>query len=572
MADMRELVVLSPRLLEPKPETPVTRRIADVKMAVRRSVVRSARLPLMAKLYSQIYQAHLWVTKQIGKRFAGTCVVYSSSGLAMGETNIGVSDVDIAIYGDWPDKTQYRLMYIFGTLMFFSPLFDKNSLAQICRVDDLRAFAATNMMMALMYARGARQWKVLYGTNVLGELPAISAERFDGCVYMDVRRWWGTFAPLCFGRDVTSRDQIFQNTICFKVVAEVLRAERMLHGGFDTTPRRRLVEEEYANTGDPLLGMLRDSTQRQFLEIAKDPRDQTLTWFFGRWERLHQAMRSLPSFGMHTPMRMDGPAGEVIVAAATKLNVDLLIEICRQEWAGLRAAHLVPSIAMMSPDSLALVLEVDETAVPNLEQLRHLIAVHLDACPDLPQRLAIFLLLPQAAYQIDARSHADLFHFTLTPQIAPDVFLSLGQQGFSLYGNSAQRGTRVVWSRFAHELILEELEARRGAHVRVGTSSRPNGMENIRNLWRFLQLLVVERTATEGEVLLATTIPAVRRAWVKERPDLQEPLLELEEIHQLALEASSPIDWPRATYLIDVVYRSCGGARVQDNQTEIVLA
>jgi hypothetical protein len=563
MADMRELVALNPGLLDPRPETPITRRIADVKMAVRRSVVRSARLPLMAKFYGRIYRAHLWLTREIGKRFAGTCAVYSSSGLATGETNVGISDVDIAIYGDWPDKTQYRLMYIFGTLMFFSPLFDTDSLAQICRLDDLRRFAGTNMMMALMYAKGARQWKVLYGSNVLAELPEISPERFDGCVYMEVRRWWGSFAPLCFGDKVTSRDPIFQNTICFKFVAEVLRAERMLHGGFDTTPRRRLIEEEYATTGDPLLGMLRESAQCQFLEIATDPREQTLAWFFARCERLHEAMKSLPSFATHIPMRMDGPATELIVAAATKLHVDRLVDICHREWPGLRAAHLVPAMAMTSPDSLGLFLEVDEASLPALAQLRRLIAIHTAASSGLPQRLSIFLLLPIGAYKIDARSFIDLFQFTLTAQTAPEVYLSLGQLGFLVRGNSASRARGAAWSRFAQDLMQEELDVRRGAHARFGTSSRSDGLENLRHIWRFLQLLVVERTAREGEVLLATTIPAIRRAWAQHRPDMEVSLLELEGIHGAALEANAPIDWKRAAHLIDLVYRTCGGARVE---------
>jgi hypothetical protein len=303
--------------------------------------------------------------------------------------------------------------------------------------------------------------------------------------------------------------------------------------------------------------MLLESAQRQFLEIDVDPRDATLTWFFARSEGFHRAMRNLPSFGARVPMRFDGPAEERTVAVATELHVDRLVEMCRSEWAGFRAAYLVPAISMTSSDSLALVLEVAAGTAPSPEQMRRLMG--LEANPELPQRLAVFLLLPEAAYQLDAGATIDFFHYTFTPRIAPDVYHALAEDAFLVHGKRGLHGGGLVWSRFAHELVLEELEARRGAYRRFGTSSRPEGIENLRNLWRFLQLLVVERTASEGEVLLATTIPAIRRAWIAEDSDLEGQLLELERLHRSALNGSSPIDWKRAASLMEEVYRTCSG-------------
>lgn len=526
MADIRELMILSPGVLETAPERGLNRWLTDSRMALRRAVVKSSRNALLRRLYLSLYDLHLWVATQLGRRYAGTRAVYLSSGMASGEWTIGISDIDIAIYGDWPDKRQFKLMKIFGLLTVLSPLFDRRSLASISSVDDMRHLCATDMFMALNHAIGARQWKLLYGEDVLAALPEISAERFSGCVYMDVRRWWSMLARTTFGQDITARDALFQNTICFKSVAGMLKAEKMLGGGFDMASRQQLIQQELENTNDATLRMLLESAQRQFLHIDRDPRSPSLHWFLVHAERFHRQMRDESSFASIAPMQREGTAEERFIAPETLALTQRLVEIARSQWKDFRAAYLTPAVVMSSVDSLALLLEVGGE-IPSAEQLLQVCEERFRT-PSLPQRLAVYLLLPEAAYQLDGAGALDFFHYTLTAQTAPDVFIALKQPGFVLSGEPRTQGDDPRWSRMAQELMLEELNARRGAYARFGIASRPTATENLRNLWRFLQLTVIEHSFTEGLMRLPTTFAAVRRGLTEREPDAEADLHALE--------------------------------------------
>jgi hypothetical protein len=537
MADIRELIILNPGALDARPETPLVRRLADLRMALRRAVVVSARVPLIRRAYAVFYRFHLWVAVQLSKRFAGTRAVYLSSGMATGDVHIGVSDIDLAIYGDWPENLQFRLMKIFGLLIFVSPLFDRMSLASIGTIDDVRSLCATDMTMALTQAKGARGWKLLYGEPMLAMLPAIAPERFPGCAYMEIRRWWHSLSTITLGSDVTSRDTIFRNSISFKAAAETLRAESMLRRNeLDTTRRRILIEEELGRHEDPMLRLLLNSADRQYLEIETDPREPMLHWFLGRAEQFHEELRSAATFRYTKPVIVTGIADERMIAAKTMTHVSLLVEQARRDWTDLRAAFLAPCISMFSPDSLSLLFEVDGDHMPSLQQLQQLCAEHLEGASRLPQRLAIYLLLPNAAYQLDAKGALEFFHYTYLPEANPDVFLALSNADFVLYGQPRTPVAHAGWSPFAQELVLEELQARRGAHVRFGLASRPSTIENLRNFWRFLQLLVIEHSFTENEVILPNTVAATRRALSLWHPESDRDVQSLQHFFELAFQ------------------------------------
>jgi len=528
MADIRELMILDPGSTEAGAERGVIRAMTDFKMAVRRLVVRSSRNPIARTAYLAVYKAHLWVVKTLGRRYAGTRAVYLTSGMARGDFNIGVSDIDIAMYGNWTDQRQFRLMKIFGVLTLALPLFDRRSLASISSVKDLKELCRTDMFMALNHAVGARQWKLLYGEHVLAELPEIAAERFSACVYMDVRRWWSTLARTAFGQDITARDPIFQNTICFKSVAGMLEAEKMLDGDFPESPRKELLQQEMQRTPDPALQVLLDSAERHFLDTRPDPCGPTVRWFLSHAERFHERLLEKPSFVSFCPVRREGTADERIIAPVAMALAQRLSQLAHTSWSNFRAAYLVPAFVLPSVDSLALLLEVDGDAPP-AELLRRLCLERMKA-PSPPQRLAVFVLMRHAAYQLDIAGTLDFFHYTLTPRTAPDVFLALADPAFLLQGEPRQQLDTPRWTPMAHELFQEELTARRGAHARFGISSRSAAIENIRNLWRLLQLIAIEHSLESGEIHLPTTLAAVSRATVARFPDLDADVHELERL------------------------------------------
>ena len=538
MADIRELMILDPGPTGPVADKGFLRTLTDFRMTVRRLVVRTSRYAIARQLYVAFYKLHLWVVKTLGQRYEGTRAAYLTSGIASGDFNIGISDIDIALYGDWTDPRQFRLMKIFGVLTIFFPLFDRRSLASISSVEDLKELCRTDMFMALNHAIGARQWKLLYGEPVLAELPEIEPERFAACVYMDVRRWWSTLARSAFGADVTARDPVFQNTICFKSAAGLLKADQMLDGDFVITPRKELLEQRMHHDPEPVIRALLESEQQQFLKTSPDLRPPTVSWFLSHAERFHERLTEKPSFAASCPVSREGSADERFIAPATIVVAQRLSELARTSWPNFRGAYLVPTIVLPALDSLALLLEVEGDAPP-AEQLQRLCVERMNL-PSLPQRVTVFLLLRRAAYQLDIAGTLDFFHYTLTPHTAPDVFLALLDPNFLLLGLPRQQLEIPRWTPMAEELFREELTARRGAYGRFGVSSRPATIDNVRNLWRFLQLTAIEQTLSIGEARLPSTFAAVRRATLQRFPDLATDLHELEQLCVAAMLHQAP--------------------------------
>lgn len=529
MADIRELVILSPGILDASPESAAQKRLADLRMAARRGVVRLARTAVFRRVFGWVYEGHIALAVKVGKSFRGTRAVYLTSGLATGDRNIGISDVDIAMFGEWPDVEQFRLLKVFGALTVLLPLFDRRSLGSINTLEDVRALSATDLHMGLNFERGRREWKLLWGEPVLQQLPALEEKRFTGAAYMNLRRWWSEVANTTFGAGVVARDSIFVRTLCFKAVAEILRTERMLAGEFELSSRRTLIEREYAGSGDALLGRLLASAKAGFLDRRDDPRVATMQWVLGRAERTHAGLGERAEFERVQPVRVEGQAEERVIAKETAAHVDSLLSEARH-WRGFRGAYLVPVANMLTPDGLGMLIEIATEDMPTLEQLRRMGSMH--AATKLPQRLGVYLLLPRAAYLLDCASSIEFFHYTLFPEGNPEVFAALREPGYVLHGEARGGTPEAGWTPFMAELYAEELTARRGAYRRFGLTSRPDALENLRNFLRFLQLVVIEQSVAEGDAVIPVSTLATERWLCRRYPEMKSPVGQLVAAHR----------------------------------------
>jgi hypothetical protein len=553
VADIRELIILSPEILYGKPESAFARILSDLRMSIRRAVVASSRMAVFRAFYSAAYDVHLRLLTLIAGRFEGTLAVYATGGIGAGALNVGISDIDFAIIGNWPEQTQVTLLKIFGAITVLSPLYDRASIAQITTIEDLKLLYATDMYMAMAYAKGAQQWGLLWGNDVLADLPPIASDRFVGCLAMEVRRWWNALASACFSTGVVSRDSIFRNSICFKTIAEILRAERTLSGTIHLASRRDLMESESKAGGDQIVELLVDSANQQFLSIAADPRPATMQWFLDHTELFHKQIASTPYFVTAQTFTIEGSAAEAYLTHDIMDHARTVIRSAQQEWPTLRAAWLVPAITFMSPDSLALVLDPGDANIPALPALQRVCAEHVSGRELPSQRIRLYLLLRHAAYQLDAGDGLELPHYTLTPATSPDVFAALAKADFLLYGELRPTVTELGWSRFAHEVALEELNARRGAYARFGIHSRPTLLNNLRNFWRLLQLRIIERSAAEGDVVLAMTTLAICRLTAHSIPEAETDLQTLHQMFHLALSGQE-LDGALANSCMERVY------------------
>lgn len=533
MADIRELIILNFGLIKLGKATTVSRLLGAARMRLRRAVILTGKLPVFRSLYKAAYHAHIAVMRRLAISFKGTLAIYVTAGIGRGEIRPGVSDIDFVIFGQWPEKKQLRLLTVMAVVVLLMPLFDRESLGSIVTWEDFSRMNDSDLLLAYHYASAKRNWKLLWGEDLIQRLPDLSEERRAAASYQEMRRWWGTFISMAVGEGITARDEVFRNSLSFKAVSDVLRAEMIARGEIPPKRRTELLQRGLAEGDGELVTRLLASEAKTFVAIEGDPREYAGRWLLQRMECVHTTILDAPSFAHRGAVRVQGDAAELLISDQTRAHIEGVRR--RAAEAGLaEKAYLVPSASFLQPDSLALLLEVDREQLPSMADLRTLLAPHFEVAPKLPQRVAVYLLLEHGAFLLDFLFGLEVSSTILMPQANPDVFSLLSRPEFSLTGNPRAPVRDLRWSRASQENMEEELHARLGAHVRYGMASRPSDLENLRNFWRLLQLLIMERQQ-DGIVNLPVTLPAVCRAVTDLLPEIAEELvLLLDAMHNAA--------------------------------------
>jgi hypothetical protein len=160
---------------------------------------------------------------------------------------------------------------------------------------------------------------------------------------------------------------------------------------------------------------------------------------------------------------------------------------------------------------LLLLIEVDPARLPNLSQLRAICDLHVQCRPQVPQRIALYLLCPEGACQLEFINFTEMWRVLLFPSSTPDLFSLIRRPEFVLDGEVHSSTVTPVWSRFAQDMATEELNVRRSVLSKVTPEVFPSSIEILRNVWRHLQLEVLVRTSEGGSALFALSPAAIRR-------------------------------------------------------------
>jgi hypothetical protein len=252
----------------------------------------------------------------------------------------------------------------------------------------------------------------------------------------------------------------------------------------------------------------------------------------------NSSFQALDLQGMH----IDGSASEMMISSNARAFIDAVVERVKKQWTGYRSTHLVPSLSFFYPDDLVLLLEVERDQLPTVQQIRALCDFALESAKSHNQRVALYLLLPHAAYQLEVVSVVELWHHTLCRQANPEVFAFLHRPEFVIDGEPRAESAAPIWSRFAAALVDEEISIRRTAfHKAAAGADDIPSMELLRNLWRQLQLEIVQRSKERGFVVLPMTIRSIQRMLAHFGVPSGTILDELREAYQSELEGT-PVD------------------------------
>jgi hypothetical protein len=515
MADIRETVLLDHMDTSRFRLKSTTGFMARMKLRLRRFVVATSGTPLR-HLYVAIYRAHVTYAVRKLRDLPGIHSIYITGGMALDELEPGISDIDLTVNCEGDDEQQARVTAALKHLGEQSPLYD--TLISQCAqsLTALQSLYKSDFYFQYLFDCGRTRWKLLYGEDVFALLPAVREDRIGGGYYMLLRAYWSHCIKSSFGFSPTATDELFRTSIAYKVVANALNCQAYFEGRTPVSSRKAMMQAALeSTTGEEhnFIQRLIASAASRHLRFEGDIQEEAFHFLMPRLEALHRALSNNSTFqgiavnGTH----IDASANEMLISPRARGFVDEVIARVKQQWTGYRAAYLVPSLSFFYPDDLVLLLEAHPDRLPTVRQIRDLCRFALDNPATRTQRVALFLLLPEAAYQLELVSVIEQWHHTLCPLANPEVFALLSRSEFVVDGQPRAETSNPVWTRFANDLINEELGIRRKAFSKVAQAGDVGSLELLRNLWRQLQLEIVERSVAQGFAVLPMTVASIER-------------------------------------------------------------
>jgi len=515
MADIRETVLLDHMDTSRFRLKASNSFMAKMKLGLRRFVVATSGTPLRL-LYVAIYRAHVRYALRKLRNLPGIHSIYITGGMAIDELEPGISDIDLTVNGEWNDERQARVTAVLKRLSEQSPLYD-TLLSQCTQsLSSLQSLYETDFYFQYLFDRGRTRWKRLYGEDVFALLPPVPETRVGGGYYMELRTWWCYFIKSVFGFGPTASDEIFRKSIPYKAAGGILNCQAYFEGHTPAASRKIAMQsavESHSGPEQQLLVRLVASAAGRHRHFGGDIQEETFPFLISHLEKVHTLLGNNSSFGSVNVngVHIDVAAAEMLVSSAARSYVEAVIARVKLEWAGYRAAYLVPSLSFFYPDDLVLLLEVHPDKLPTVRQIRDLCRFALESSATRTQRVALFLLLPEAAYQLEIVSVVELWHHTLCPQANPEVFAVLDRPEFVVDGAVRPAPHPPIWSRFANDLVNEEIGIRRLAFGKVAQAGDVASLELLRNLWRQLQLEIVQRSVAQGFAVLPMTVASIER-------------------------------------------------------------
>ena len=444
------------------------------KPLLRRFIVATS-VPPFAALYRAVYRALIRLAVLRLRGVPGLRAVYLRRGLAVGPGVPGISDIDLAAVGDWDRGQQSRVEESYRRLARAVPIYDPG--LRVYTPQSLAPEAQDDPFLRHRVSEGPAQWKLLYGENCLKHVPAISAEdEAVGCE-SEFRYWWLHFAEEVIGGR-SAGDSVFVNSLCYKVVAECIRADRALRGL--PVPGSREAALERGESA--FFTRLKESAGRRHLRYRGDVAEETLEFLLPFYDATFANLRSHPAWSARAAVRTDSPPAEH-VAAKVAFDVD---------WA--RVSFVAGSTFAM--DELILLCEPANSTLPDLVTLQATARKCAETFRDSRSRVSAYLRLPSVALQFYVSDHYRDWQVLLWPEANPDIFPNM---------NAGWTRPAAAFIHRERRLLAEGLDD--------PATYKANNLDFLRMLWTFLALVVAEHSAARGQAILAHSPEAVLRAF-----------------------------------------------------------
>lgn len=461
------------------------------KALLRRLIVTTS-VPPIASLYRWIYQAFVQIAVSRLRRFAGLRTIYLRRGLAAGGGVPGISDIDLAVVGDWDAATQSQVMDSYARLALRWPIFDPTlgvyTPESLARLFDIDPFLRHRLM------EGQRRWKLLLGEDCLSCLGSLHENQAAMGYETELRVWWRYFAYIAFSGRADLSDRVFVNSLCYKVVAESIRMERGLRGLPVPGSREEAINHALpeAMGDDPaFLERLVHSAKQRHLRYRGEIFEHTQSFLIPFLERCYADLANRPAWqgAANVTVHIDSPEGEQLHSREAIRRQ--LRDAAGPQWARIS----VIGSTVFAMDEMVLFFEPAPGKTPSTRDLRALAHACAEKLGHLRSRLTLYLRLPSVALQFHSSDEFRGWQAILSRLCHPDAFPDC---------------IPARWTESCAAFIRQERLLLADA-LDDPAIYKANDLDFLRMVWKLLDLVIAEKSAASGEAVFAQTPEAVLR-------------------------------------------------------------
>ena len=501
----------------------------SLKLLIRRFVLATS-FPPFLQLYVLFYHLITRITLAIFRRYPAIQAVYLRRGGARGEILPLVSDIDFAVIEkNLHADDRAELINSYERLARLTTILDQS--LEIYDEQEFFDHYETNDYYQYRFTEGKKTWKLLFGRDYIGDLPDLPMAKMYGGFFTEIKVWWALFAWRFFQLRKYNDEPVTRNNVGFKTVSEILKMNLALNHDLLVFDRKKAISSSRPFTLQADHGFL-DRVEHIMREGFRSPDesllDETKEFLLHYLNNFYGEFHSHPHARMLDSMkqRVDCPPAEKLMDQEVVGHIDGLVHYVKEKWQPAYRGSYWAHSAYFNMDEVLFMVVVDPEQLPTIRELTDFYLFHCQAPARMQERVRLFLLLPNAAFQIDPDDFKKSWQSILFSPANPDLFALLALPEFCLEGSGYHPGEFAVWTPLVKHFFWEEkmlfYELLEDPSV-----YKVNSLDFLRIFWKTIQLVLMNVSVASGRILYPLTLPAIERGLVQQGtplPDALKPL------------------------------------------------
>ena len=194
----------------------------SLRTPVQYLVIRTSFFPLV-HLYGAAYALSVRVATLLLRRVDGVAAIYLRRGLAKGEAVYGLSDIDLSVIVEDDDGerrgVKEKVRAVYDRLASFIPLFgDADTELGVYSVAEFSRLYEDYGFNKYRFHEGRHTWRLLFGRDVVRDLPRVAEPDLRRAAGEELRKWWGLVGLDLFNG--ANRRSFERRYLWYKAIAE----------------------------------------------------------------------------------------------------------------------------------------------------------------------------------------------------------------------------------------------------------------------------------------------------------------------------------------------------------------